>query len=261
MAALAVGDEDPPLGHVQITQAQPENLAPAQPAQDGSPHGTGFALTSPRTRKNANRPDTLDNRRRIVRADTPTPSLATCSRPNVPPVRWAVTNPNTSAVVTPPRSAHDCEEDAQVVGRREHRVRPTASCEKLQIRIQLRHTKPHHKITRCVPRNAAGTDPLHSCGQPLRSRGLPAYKYERTLATTTACCNAPRRRATRHRLTLTRPAGSSRLRKHAATPSCHTHAPRGVLPVRNLASIRGLDRCTTDWKRLGDVTRVPSELG
>jgi RHS repeat-associated protein len=41
----------------------------------GNPRGTGFAATSPRACKNPNSPDTLDNRRRTVRADTPPPSL------------------------------------------------------------------------------------------------------------------------------------------------------------------------------------------
>src|SRR5665647_2316178 len=37
----------------------------------GSPRGTGLVTTSPRTCRNANNPETLDNRRRTVRADTP----------------------------------------------------------------------------------------------------------------------------------------------------------------------------------------------
>ncbi len=43
----------------------------------GNPRGTGFAGTSPRTCKNAKNPDTIDNRRATVAADTPpTPSSA-----------------------------------------------------------------------------------------------------------------------------------------------------------------------------------------
>jgi hypothetical protein len=67
----------------------------------GNPRGTGLAATSPRVCRNANSPDTLDRRRRTVRADTPTWSLATvCSRRTAPPVYCAVMNANTSAAVT-----------------------------------------------------------------------------------------------------------------------------------------------------------------
>lgn len=50
--------------------------------------------------RNANSPETLESRRRTVRTDTPTWSLATvCSR-TAPPVYCAVMNANTSAATT-----------------------------------------------------------------------------------------------------------------------------------------------------------------
>ena len=68
------------------------------------PRGTGLVLTPlvPWANKNAYRPDTLDNRRRIVRAETPDePSILTIL-PSPSPNRCAVINPTTSATVTRP---------------------------------------------------------------------------------------------------------------------------------------------------------------
>jgi len=57
---------------------------------------------SPRACRNANSPDTVDRRRRTVRADTaPSPSSTTTTGTAVaPPQRWAVMKPSTSAAVT-----------------------------------------------------------------------------------------------------------------------------------------------------------------
>jgi hypothetical protein len=45
------------------------------------------------------------------------------------------------------RLGNDSEEDLQIVGNRQHRVRTASPRQKLQILIKQRHTKPHHKIT------------------------------------------------------------------------------------------------------------------
>jgi hypothetical protein len=67
----------------------------------GSPRGTGFAVTSPRACKNEKNPDTIDNRRRTVAADTPpdSPAAPTACNARLPlrPARCAVMNPSTSA--------------------------------------------------------------------------------------------------------------------------------------------------------------------
>ena len=63
-----------------------------------------MALTPlvPRANKNAYKPDTLDNRRRIVRAETPDePSILTILRPPSPN-RCQVIKPTTSDTVTRP---------------------------------------------------------------------------------------------------------------------------------------------------------------
>src|SRR6476661_7905820 len=125
MAALAVGDEQPLLARMHITQSQPEHLAASQPAQQHRLHhrpvpmgaqrpyqgvgllwvdhpcGTGFLETTPRTIRYSNSPVTEASRRLIVRADKPaSPSwIRTTSAPRLG-CRWAAMNDNTSAPVT-----------------------------------------------------------------------------------------------------------------------------------------------------------------
>lgn len=65
----------------------------------GNPRGTGLAATSPRACRNAYSPETLDSRRRTVRAETPTrPPATACSRCAAPPVYCAVTNADPQVV-------------------------------------------------------------------------------------------------------------------------------------------------------------------
>ena len=74
----------------------------------GSPRGTGFAATSPRTVKNAYSPPIVDSRRRIVRSETPPPSSGARARTSCgsgradSPARWAVMKPSTSTGRTSP---------------------------------------------------------------------------------------------------------------------------------------------------------------
>ena len=133
------------LGRVQDPRQRPGQPGPAghpgrgrcRSRRVGRPRGTGFTLTSPRASRNPYSPDTLDSRRRSVRADTPpAPGPATCRRPS-PPVRCAVMNASTSAGADPPRRLADHgEEDLQVIRHRQHRVRPAPARQELQVLIQ-----------------------------------------------------------------------------------------------------------------------------
>ena len=66
------------------------------------PHSQGVPsrATQGARGRNANSPDTLDSRRRTVRADTLAPSPTDWSRHTGPPVYGAVMNANTSAATT-----------------------------------------------------------------------------------------------------------------------------------------------------------------
>ena len=52
------------------------------------------------------------------------------------------------------RLVHHREEQPQVIGRRQHRVRPTPTLEELQIVIDQRHPKSHHHLAG----GSSGTD-------------------------------------------------------------------------------------------------------
>jgi hypothetical protein len=53
----------------------------------------------------------------------------------------------------PPRwLQHNGEEDLQVIGHGQDRVRPAPASQELQVLIQQRHAEPHHKSTIGVPR-------------------------------------------------------------------------------------------------------------
>jgi len=53
--------------------------------------------------------------------------------------------------------------NTQVVRCRQHRVRRERAPKELQVPVQLRHTKPHNKITRCGPRTLqARIQPSHA---------------------------------------------------------------------------------------------------
>jgi hypothetical protein len=63
------------------------------------PRNTGLVSRRPVATRYAKKPDRLDNRRRIV--DSATPDAPSEIRTTFDdPYRWALTNPNTSAVVT-----------------------------------------------------------------------------------------------------------------------------------------------------------------
>ena len=95
----------------------------------------------PGANKNAYSPDTLDNRRRIVRAETPAePSIRTILR-SPSPNRCQVINPTTSDTVTRPAACQQPEERLQIIRGGPQRIRPRPRRNKPQIIIQQRMTQ------------------------------------------------------------------------------------------------------------------------
>ena len=197
VAALALGDEHPPLGDPQVLQPQPEDLAAAQPAEhhrrdhrpvpvraqrrrsarrprpgcrirgsvrgvrdqrhplaaavaapagSAAPAAPGSRSTSPRACRNANNPETTRQPPAHRAAPTPRPARRRPAglHPAAVAAAGALRGDEPQHVRRPDlawRLADHGEEHLQVVGRRQHRVRPTPPRQELQIVIQQRHPR------------------------------------------------------------------------------------------------------------------------
>src|ERR671918_329943 len=100
MAALAIGDEHPPLDRAQILQPQAKHLAAAQPTEHHRfDHGPVPPATIVNHEKN---PAPAAPRRLIVRADSPdSPSARRTTLPSPTGRRCAAMNSSTSLAETP----------------------------------------------------------------------------------------------------------------------------------------------------------------
>jgi len=75
--------------------------------------------------------------------------------------------PDYSRWADPPRRlTHHGEEDLQVIGHGQHRVRPAPPAQKLQILIQQRHPEPGHHITGSIPRPGHADSGHRHAGPP-----------------------------------------------------------------------------------------------
>ena len=75
----------------------------------------------------------------------------------------------------PRRLAHHGEEDLQVIGHGQHRVRPAPASQELQVLIQQPDTQPHHQLPGRVPRPGSGGQQSQACRPSISIRtGLSA---------------------------------------------------------------------------------------
>ena len=131
MAALALGDEHPPLAQTQILEAQPEHLAAAQTAQHHRLHHGPVPLGAQRRHQRGQLVGIQDARQSAHR---PHQRLA----PQLPSVRDASAAPaGTGLVVHPDIAAGD-----QIAIERRHRGQPTADRRRRQPRACHRRSAP-----------------------------------------------------------------------------------------------------------------------
>ena len=173
-ASTSAGVQDPAAASGAPAPAGHPAAAAAAPAGSAGPAAPGSRLTSPRACKNPYSPDTLDSRRRSVRADTP-PRPAPPPAGASPPVRCAVMNASTSDGRDPPRRlAHHGEEHLQVIGHSQHRVRPAPASQEPQVLIQ--QPAPRAAPTQLTARRSAtgsGGQQSQACRPPSPRRNRP----------------------------------------------------------------------------------------